>query len=343
MTRRRFIALAGLAAGLVVAALVGVVVLTQGSSPTTINVYTARLHYGEEAAFKKFAKRTGYDVRLFGGSGPDLNERLKAEGKLTQADVLITVDAANLSEAKSEGLLRPTRSKVLERNVPERLQDPGDEWFGLTTRARTIMRSTKRVSARAAPQTYEALGDPRWRGRICLRTSDSVYNSSFVADRIAKFGRPATERMLRRWFANKPRILGADVDVLNAIAAGQCDVGLTNTYYLGRKLAVDPSFPVAAVFADQQGRGAHVNLSGYGVTRYAKHPGPARKLVEYLSTPAAQTMFATTNSEFPANPRAKVPAFIRRWEGNRFDPIDVQRTPALEDDAVALMNEVGWR
>jgi iron(III) transport system substrate-binding protein len=341
--RRRIVTtLAGLAV-LLVAGLAGIAALTSGSSTDQLVVYTARLHYGEEEAFRRFAERTGIDVKLFGGNGPALNERLAAEGADTDADVLITVDGANLQQAVEEDLLQAVDSAVLEREIPAELRDPQGRWFGVTTRARTIMRSTERLPEAEAPRTYEELGDPRFRGRLCLRTSDSVYNSSFVADRIAKDGREATERMLRSWMENDPEILGSDVDELEAIADGQCDVALANHYYLGRLLADDPDFPVAPVWADQDGRGTHVNLSGFGIVKEADNVDDARELLEYLASAEAQQLFAETNSEFPVNPRAELPAQIARWRGFEVDPIDVEADAGLQADAVALMNDVGWR
>ena len=342
MHRRRIvITLAGLAV-LLVGGLIAVAALTSGSSSDQLVVYTARLHYGEEEAFRRFAERTGHDVKLFGGNGPGLNERLDAEGADTEADVLITVDGANLQQAVERDLLQPVDSEVLRRNIPENLRDPDGRWFAVTTRARTVMRSTERVQE-ADAATYESLGDPRFRGRLCLRTSDSVYNSSFVADRIAKDGREATERLLRSWMANDPEILGSDVDVLEAIADDRCDVGLTNSYYLGRILADDADFPVAPVWADQDGRGAHVNMSGFGIVKHADNVDAARELVEFLSTTEAQELFAETNSEFPANPNARLPGHIADWRGFKVDPIDVRSDAGLQADAVALMNDVGWR
>ena len=161
------------------------------------------------------------------------------------------------------------------------------------------MRSTERVAADEVT-TYEGLGDPRWKGKLCLRSGTSEYNVSFVADRLAKDGRAATERMLRRWMANDPEIFGSDIDVLEAIADGDCDVGLTNSYYLGRELEEDPDFPVAPVWADQDGRGTHVNLSGLGVVRGSDHAEEARELIRFLREPAQQEVFAQNNHEFPA-------------------------------------------
>jgi iron(III) transport system substrate-binding protein len=327
---------------LVVGGLVALVALT-GSSDEDLVIYTARLHYGEEEVFQRFAEDNGYDLKLFGGTGPALVERLKAEGDDTEADLLVTVDGANLQQALAEDLLQPLKSPVVESNIPAKLRDREGRWTALTTRARTIMRSTERLPEDEAPATYADLGDPRFKGRLCLRTSDSVYNSSFVADQIAKEGRDATERMLRSWMANDPTILGSDVDELEAIEAGQCDVALTNHYYLGRILAEDPDFPVAPVWANQDGRGVHVNLSGVGITRYSDNPSVARELVEYLVSDEAQELFAETNSEFPANPDVALPPQIADWHGFRVDPIDVTSDAGLQADAVELMNEVGWQ
>src|SRR5215212_6022812 len=208
MSRRRLVALISTGAVLLVAAFVAVVVATSDSGDELV-VYSARSHYGEEQPFKDYASGSGRDLRLFGGSASELYERLKSEGDRTKAEVLITVDAANLWRAKEAGLLQPVHSAALDRNVPRDLRDPDGAWYGLTQRARTIMRSTKRVKP-GEVTTYDALGDPRWKGRLCLRSGTSEYNTDFVADRIAKDGRQASERMLRRWMANDPTILGSD-------------------------------------------------------------------------------------------------------------------------------------
>src|ERR671914_2527764 len=298
MSRRALTGVLVGGAALLVLAIVGVVLATSGSSDA-LEIYSARSHYGEEQPFEDFAAETGTDLSLRGGDATELYERIRAEGASTPADVLITVDAANLWRATEAGLLEPLDSPELNRLVPEDLRDPGGYWYGLALRARTIMRSSERVGPTDVT-TYEGLGDPRWQGRLCLRSGTSEYNVSFVADRLAKDGRAATERMLRRWMANDPTILGSDVDVLNAIVDGDCDVGLTNSYYLGRELEEDGDFPVAPVWADQQGRGTHVNLSGLGVVRGSDHAEEARELIRFLRQPAQQEVFAQNNHEFPA-------------------------------------------
>src|SRR3954453_11684627 len=340
MSRRRLVALVAAGSVLVVAAFVAVVVATSGSGDELV-IYTARSHYGEEQPFKDYASSTGRDLRLFGGSASELYERLQSEGDRTKAGVLITVDAANLWRAKKAGLLQPVQSAALDRDVPRDLRDPDGEWYGLTQRARTIMRSTKRVKP-GEITTYEGLGDPRWKGRLCLRSGTSEYNTDFVADRIAKDGHAATERMLRRWMANDPKVLGSDTDVLDAIAEGRCDVGLTNSYYLGRELADDPDFPVALEWADQHGRGTHVNLSGIGVVRGADQRSAAVSLLEFLERPDQQRVFVRNNKEFPVDPAIRPAPEISRFGPFKRDPIDVRRAGQHLEEAVRLMNEVGW-
>jgi iron(III) transport system substrate-binding protein len=341
MTRRRLLAIVVAGGVVLVGGLVGVVLATSGSSSDELVVYSARSHYGEEQPFRDFAARHGTDLTLFGGSASELYERIRSEGERTRADVLITVDAANLWRAKEAGILAPVDSARLERNVPADLRDPDDAWFGITQRARTIMRSTERVDPRDVT-TYAGLGDPRWRGRLCLRSGTSEYNVSFVADRLAKDGAAATERMLRRWMANEPEVLGSDADVLDAIADGRCDVGLTNSYYLGRELEDDPGFPVAPVWADQQGRGTHVNLSGIAVLRASDHRDEAVALLEYLTRPEPQAELARNNHEFAVPAGVEPSEQLARFGDFKRDPIDVGRAGARLDEALRLMDEVGW-
>jgi iron(III) transport system substrate-binding protein len=330
MSRRALTA--GLVGGavLLVLAIVGVVLATSGSS-SALEIYSARSHYGEEQPFEDFAADTGTDLSLRGGSATELYERIRAEGDDTPADVLITVDAANLWRATEAGLLEPLDSPDLDRLVPEDLRDPGGHWYGLALRARTIMRSADRVGPNEVT-TYEGLGDPRWEGRLCLRRRTSEYNVSFVADRLAKDGPEATEEMLRSWMANDPEILGSDVDVLEAIADGDCDVGLTNHYYLEREKEEDPDFPVEPVWADQDGRGTHVNLSGLGVVSGSDQADEAQELIEFLVSPDQQEVFSDNNHEFPVTEELEF----------KSDPIDVEQAGARLDDALNLMDEVGW-
>jgi iron(III) transport system substrate-binding protein len=337
-TRRRLAVVAGGVLVAIVALAVAAAALGGGAD---VVVYNGRSQYGDEAAFAAFEKETGLKVELRGGTAPELYERLRSEGADTPADLLVTTDLANLWRAKQAGLLAPVRTPTLERDVPAELRDADGTWWGLSKRIRTPMRSTERVPA-GAVRDYADLGDPRFKGRLCLRTSNNEYNQSLVADRIAKYGEPATERLLRSWMANDPDVLGSDVDVLDAIAADRCDVGLTNHYYLARILADKPDFPVAPAWPDQDGRGAHANLSGIGLVKGAEHRAAAIRLMEFLTRPEAQRTIAA-NGEFAANPAVPPAAPIRDWAKVKTDPIDVDRAGARLDEAVALMQRVGWK
>ena len=321
MSRRRLIWTVAGGTVLLVAAFVGVVLATSGSSSDSLVLYSARSHYGEEKPFEDFAKKTGTDLTIRGGDASELYERLQSEGKNTPADVLITVDAANLWRAQHAGII--------------------DSWKPLTLRARTIMRSTERVGPNDVT-TYEGLGDPRWKGKLCLRSGTSEYNVSFVADRLAKDGRAATEAMLRRWMANDPKILTSDTDVLDAIKDGDCDVGLTNSYYLGRELADDPNFPVAPVWADQNGRGTQVNLSGLGVITSSDKKPDAEELIRFLREPSQQELFARNNHEYPAVSGVKPDPVMARFGTFKRDMIDVAGAGPRLAEALTLMDEVGW-
>jgi iron(III) transport system substrate-binding protein len=332
-----------LAAGLLLVLVTGAIVAlasAAGGGGDALVVYNGRSHYGGDRAFERFEQETGIEVELFGGDATELFERLRNEGDSTPADVLVTVDAANLWQAQEAGLLAPQRSAAVERNVPARFRDPEGYWTGISQRVRTVMRSTERVEEHAV-SSYADLGDARWRGRVCLRTSNNIYNQSMVADLLAKRGPEATEELLRSWMDNDPRILGSDVDVLEAIATGQCDLGLTNHYYLARELAEDPEYPVAPVWADQDGAGAHANLSGAGVVAASDRQADAARLVAFLTEPESQRDIAA-NGEFPANPDAPPARHIQEWTGFEVDAIDVAGAGARQRDAVALMAEVGW-
>jgi iron(III) transport system substrate-binding protein len=324
---------------LVAAGLVTAVVALGGSADVV--VYNGRSQYGDEAAFTAWEKETGKKLELRGGSAPELFERLKSEGSDTPADLLVTTDLANLWRAKEAGLLQPVSTPTLERNVANELRDPDNAWWPLSLRIRTPMRSTERVPANAI-KTYADLGKARFRGKLCLRTSNNEYNQSFVADQIAKRGAAPTERMLRSWMANDPRILGSDVDVLEAIAAGRCDAGLTNHYYLGRILKDDPDFPVAPSWPDQDGAGAHTNLSGVGLVKGTQHRADAIALMEHLTGREAQEEIVK-NSELAANPTVPPAPHIRGWAHVKRDPIDVEAAGRLLPDAIRMMQEVGWK
>jgi iron(III) transport system substrate-binding protein len=290
--------------------------------------------------FRDFEAATGVDVVLRGGTAPELFERLNQEGEDTPADLLITTDLANLWRAEEAGLLQGVTSETLRAHVPERLHAADGAWWAVSTRLRVPVVATERVPE-GAVTSYADLGDPRFAGRTCLRTSNSEYNQSLVADMIAKRGPEATRELLRSWMANDPQILGSDGEMLAVMAAGGCDVGLANHYYLGRALQENPGFPVRPAWPEQDGAGAHTNVSGVGVVRGSDAVPTAVALMEWLTAPPAQEQIVS-RSEFAANPDVPPPAHIRDWADVKIDPIDVERAGPLLDEAVAMMLEVGW-
>ncbi len=313
-----------------------------GAEADAVVVYSARIEKLIKPMFDAFTARTGIEVQYLTAKEAELFERLKAEGPHTPADVFITVDAGNLWLAEQAGLLQGFNSSVISQNIPAHLRAKDNAWVGLSVRARTIMYSTKRVTP-SDLSTYEALGNPQWKGRLCLRTSRKVYTQSMVATMIKTLGEQRTEEVVRGWMANTRRIFNSDTQILKAIAAGQCDVTMANTYYLARLKAKDPGFPVAVFWPNQNGRGVHVNISGAGVTKYAKHRTNAIQLIEFLSSAEAQNLYADTNYEYPANPTVKPNTLIFDWGEFKADTMDVAAAGALQAAAVKLFDRVGYK
>jgi iron(III) transport system substrate-binding protein len=328
-----------LVGALILAALIGVAAFAFGGSADVV-VYNGRSQYGDETVFKQWEDENGKTLELRGGTAPELFERLRSEGDGTPADMLVTTDLANLWRAKEAGLLEPVTTPTLEEQVPAEFRDPDEDWWGLSVRIRTPMRST--AVPEDAVTSYEDLGDPQWKGKLCLRTSNNEYNQSLVADMLAKRGPEETRALLESWMANDPQILGSDVDVLEAIAARRCDVGLTNHYYLARILADDPDFPVAPAWPDQDGAGAHANLSGAGLVKGTAHAADATSLLEHLTSPEGQEEIVA-NGELAVNPEVPPAEHIADWADVKLDPIDVAEAGALLPDAVQLMQDVGWK
>lgn len=304
-------------------------------------VYSAR-HYGNEPAFDAFTRKTGVKLKTFNASSAELFERLKAEGDKTPADVLITVDAGNLWNAARAGLLSAVDSPALRSNIPAQLRDPETRWVGLTVRARTIAYNTKKVHP-AELSTYETLGDPRWKGRLCLRPSNYIYSQSFLAAMIKRHGEAKTEAIVRGWVTNNPTLINSDTKLIEAVAAGQCDVALVNHYYLARLVAKDADFPVAIFWANQQTTGVHINISGAGVTAHSKNRAHAIKLIEFLSSPEAQNLFADANFEFPANPEVPPHSLIAKWGKFKADEINIGAAGEFQAAATRLADRVGYK
>lgn len=325
------------------AATAGSAARTPAAALLPVVVYSSRQEHLIKPIFDRFTEETGIEVQYQTGEEGPLIARLQAEGSATYADMLYTVDAGNLWSAANKGLLASVDSPVLEANIPEHLQDPENRWFGLSVRARTIIYSTERVDP-SELSTYEALADAKWRGRLCLRTSKKVYNMSLVGSMIERLGLETTEELVKGWVANLAApVFSSDTLVINAIAAGQCDVGLVNTYYLGRELEDHPELPVGLFWANQESSGVHVNVSGAGITRHAKNPEGAKRLLEWLSTDEPQRMFSELNLEFAANPATPSVELVQSWGEFRQDELNVEAAGRNQAAAVMLMDRAGYR
>jgi iron(III) transport system substrate-binding protein len=305
-------------------------------------VYTARKYQLVEQLFQEYGRERGIEVKSVTDDGAPLIQRLTAEGANSPADVFISVDAGDLWRATQAGLLQPVKSEALEAAIPAHLRDPQGHWFGLAVRARTIAYSTARVKP-AELSTYAALGDPRWKGKLCLRSGKAVYNQSLVAMFINDMGEDPAERMVRSWIANLAADpFSNDTLMLKAIAAGQCDVGITNSYYLGRLQHEQKDFPVQIFWADQAGKGTHVNISGGGVTRHAKNRSEAIRFLEWLASPAIQQRFAAVNFEFPANAGVDPLPEVKAWGPFKPNTVNVGLIGKTQPAAVKLIDRVGW-
>ncbi len=314
-----------------------------------VNIYSARKEALIKRLLDRFTQKTGIEVNLVTGKADALLKRLEAEGRLSPADILLTVDAGRLERAKEMGLLQPVYSKVLERHIPSNLRDPSGYWYGLSVRARTIIYAKDRVLPEEL-STYEDLASLKWRGRILIRSSSNIYNQSLVASMIEAKGVKKTEEWARaivRNMARPPK--GGDTDQLRAVAAGEGDIAIVNTYYFARLLASgDPqdraiAEKLAVFWPDQDGRGVHINISGAGVTKSAKNRENAIKLLEFLISNESQRWYAEVNHEYPVRPDVPVSEILRRWGDFRSDSINLAVLGKNNAEAVKLMDRAGWR
>jgi len=311
------------------------------SGGKVLHVYSGR-HYDVEKAFKQYEDETGVKVEFLTGNDAELRERIAAEGKDTEADVYITVDAGNLANAAKDGLFQPMDSPELKKVIPAQYRDPDDLWYGLALRARTIIYNKDALSEDEVPKDYEDLAKPEWKGRVCLRNSTNDYQQSLVASMIIQDGEEKTLETLEGWTRNA-EIYANDTEMIQAMAAGACDVGIANHYYLARELEQDPDLPVGLIWANQDAGGTHVNISGGGVTKYAKNPELAQDFLEWLGT-KGQSVLVDSNHEFPASTEATPEPLITKEFGLDFkrQPLDAKKIGELNPEAVQLMDQAGF-
>lgn len=330
----------GLLLPLLVGGSLNVVVVHAGDE---LVVYSARNEQLIKPLFDAYQKTTSVNIKFVTDKAAPLLARLKAEGSRTPADLLITVDAGNLWKAAQDGVLAEVDSKTLKKNIPPHLRDPGHQWFGLTVRARAIVYSPKRVGA-GELVSYQSLADNRWKSRLCLRTSRKVYNQSLVATMIAHYGEAKTETVVKGWIRNLATdVFSNDTSVMKAIMAGQCDVGIVNTYYYGRLQRKQPNLPLKLFWPNQSTTGVHINISGAGVIKHSKNKKTAINFLEWLSMPAAQRLLADGNLEYPINPRVKANKLVTTWGSFKQDKINLAKAGQLQIQAVKLMDRAGYK
>ena len=311
-----------------------------------VNVYTYRLPELIRPLLQAFTKETGIKVNaVFAQEG--LEERMRAEGRNSPADLLITVDIGRLQQTVDMGLAQPVRSETVERNVPAAYRDPAGTWTGLSMRARVVYASKDRVPQDSI--TYEELADPKWKGKLCTRSFQHVYNIGLTASLIVHHGEAWTEQWLRGVKANLARKpAGGDTDQAKAIYAGECDIALGNTYYVGQMAANerDPeqkkwAAAVKVLFPNRDDRGTHVNVSGAVIAKYAPHRDNAVKLLEFLTTDEAQRLYADVNYEYPVNPDVKPSELVRSWGALKPDPAPLAEIAKYRAKASELVDKVG--
>ena len=328
----------------------GLIALIAGQAAAQeVNVYSSRHYNTDQALYDEFTDATGIAVNLIEAKGDALIERMQAEGESSPADVFVTVDGSRISRAVEAGLFQPISSEALETAVPENLRHPDGLWFGLSTRVRGIVYAKDRVDP-SEIATYEDLTDPKWEGRICIRSSSNVYNQSLVASMIASEGMEAAESWAEGIVANMARPpQGGDTDQIKAVAAGECDVAVANHYYLARLMRSDDAADqevaeaVDIVFPNQDGRGTHANVSAAGVAAHAPNREAAVRFIEYLATPSAQTYFAEGNNEWPVVADVKLSPVLETWGEFKTDAVDITEYGANNADALKAMDRAGWQ
>ena len=308
-----------------------------------LTVYTSRQPQLIEPIVEQFTNETGIKVNLLSGNAQELMERIDIEGEDSPADIFMTVDAGVLWQAAERDILAKIDSEILNENIPAHLRDSKNEWFGLSKRARTIVFSSDQFKDNDF-STYEDLADPKWKGKLCLRTSKKVYNRSLIASMIDAYGFDKSKEVVSGWVSNlATEVFSNDTNALKAVSSGQCGVTIVNTYYLARLLD-DPEYNNLSLFwANQSDRGVHVNISGAGVVKTSKNKKNAVLFLEYLSSNRAQDFYASANKEYPVLIGAKIDESIENWGSFSEHTINVSKLGSLQKEAVFLAQEVGYK
>lgn len=337
---------------LLAAALLGAAALAAQAQDKVLNLYSARHYQSDELLYANFTKATGIKINRIDSDDPGVINRLKAEGAASPADVVLLVDAARLTRAEADGAFQPVKSAVLDSRIPAHLRDAaGNQWFGFSTRARIIVYNKDKVPA-ADVQTYESLADPKNKGRLCTRSGSHPYNLTLFGAMLQHLGPQATEAWLKGMVDNMARApKGGDTDQIRAVATGECQVALTNSYYLARLMRSSKPEDAAVVarvgfvFPNQQSWGTHVNVAGGAVAKHAQHPAEAVAFLEYLAGDDAQRHFADGNNEWPAVTSVKItgnPA-LEAMGSFKIDPLPIADAGRNQVQVQQMLDRVGYK
>lgn len=313
-----------------------------------LNLYSSRHYDTDERLYSDFEEQTGITINRIEGNADELIARMEAEGANSPADILLTVDTSRLERAKQAGVLQPTESEVLEGRIPSNLQDADNQWFGFSQRGRIIFYDKDKVTE--PPASYEDLADPKYKGMICIRSSSNVYNQTLLASIVTHDGEEAAMAWAKGVVDNMAREpQGGDTDQLRGIVSGECDIAVSNTYYFARAIRTDVEGlssereRIGWVFPNQDGRGAHMNLSGGGVAANAPNRENAVKFLEYLTSESAQTYFSAGNDEYPTVEGAALAPSVEALGTFKADAVDLSEVAQALPAAQKIFNEVGWK
>ncbi len=314
-----------------------------------VNVYTHRHYASDQELFAQFEKKSGIKVNVINANADELIQKMTLEGEQSPADVLITVDAGRLVRAKDKGLLQSAKSEFLEKNIPSHLKDSDNHWFSLTKRARVIVYNPDKIKA-ADLSTYEELTDKKWYKKILIRSSSNIYNQSLLASIIANSDEAVAKNWAEGIVANMARSpKGNDRDQIKALVAGEGDLAIVNTYYIGKLLnsknpeEVRSGKAIKVFFPNQQDRGTHINVSGAGVAKYAPNKKNAIKFIEFLASKDAQKVFAETNYEYPVNEDVLPAELLRSWGFFKEDKLSLSKLGENNKKAVLIFDSAGWK
>lgn len=319
------------------------------SGEQVVNLYTARHYDSDNALYERFTRETGIKINRIEGNADQLIARMKSEGANSPADLFITADAGALWRAQQAGLFQPVESETLTARIPASLREPGGNWYGFMRRARVVAYDAARVKPEEIDD-YAKLAGPRFKGKVCVRSSDSIYNLSLVGALIEAWGPERAEQWVKGVVANMARPPeGGDRDQIRAVNAGVCEIALTNSYYYIRMATGDDAADrkvtekVKLGFPSLDGKGAHVNISGGGIAARAPNKANAIKLLEFFASADTQRHIAQNNNEFPASPDVAAPAPVDAYATFTANPMNVAAFAARQPEAQSMMSKAGWR